>query len=119
MTFTEIYEQIIPYWGFEIDFSDGEDLEPGTDEGGDYFFSARFSSLWKNVEREVGYENSFHELMVWTMYQVFHGYAKNYFKNGVYFLEPLEVDRWEIETQYFINLKDIVWKKEYAQYERI
>jgi len=73
MTFTEIYHSVIPFWGLEIEFSDGEFIDLGDDELG--FSSDRFAAQWNRVEKEVGYENSYRELMVWTMYQVFHQYA--------------------------------------------
>jgi len=118
MKFTDIYENVIPFWGLEIDISDGETDEPGTEESEDYFFSDRFARKWKEVERKVGYENSYAELMVWTMYQVFHRYAKARFDAGYTSIFPQEIDKWEIEEQYFLNLKDRIWKEELAAYER-
>jgi len=116
MTFTEIYHSVIPFWGLEIEFSDGEFIDLGDDEQG--FSSDRFAALWKRVEKEVGYENSYRELMVWTMYQVFHQHAKNLFEKDIHYLYPQEVDVWEIEEQYFLNLSEPIWKSELASYER-
>jgi len=117
MTFTEIYHAVLPFWGLELDFTDGEFIELGDDEPG--FSSDKFVALWNSVEKEVGYGNSYYELMVWTMYQVFHGYAKERFKEQIYYLNPQEIDPWEIEEQYFFNLSEPIWKKELAQYERM
>jgi hypothetical protein len=116
MRFTEIYEHVLPYWGLEIDFSDGEIIDIGDDETG--FFSARLSHLWNKVEEEVGYENSYYELMVWTMYQVFHQKARALFEEDKYFLLPAEISPWEIEEQYFNNLKAKIWERERRDYLR-
>jgi len=116
MTFTEIYHYVLPFWGLEIAFSDAEFIDLGDGEMG--FSSNRFAALWNRVEKEVGYENSFYELMVWTMYQVFHSHAKTMFENDIFHLNPQEIDMWEIEEQYFLNLSEPLWKKELAEYER-
>ena len=116
MNFTEIYHSVIPFWGMEIDLSDGEFIDFGDDEQG--FSSDRFAALWNKVEKEVGYNNSYNELMVWTMYQIFHKHARSLFEEGIYYLYPQEIDLWEIEEQYFINLSEPLWKKELAEYER-
>jgi len=116
MTFTEIYHSVLPFWGLEIDFSDGEYIDLGDDELG--FSSDRFVALWNRVEKEVGYGNTYHELMVWTMYQIFHHHAKILFEKEIYYLSPQEIDAWEIEEQYFQNLNAPIWKKELADYER-
>ena len=116
MTFSEIYRQVLPYWGLEIEFSDGEFIDLGDDEMG--FSSDRFATLWNGVEKEVGYGNTYHELMVWTMYQVFHQHARTLFEKDVFFLIPQEIDAWEIEEQYFLNLSEPIWKNELANYER-
>ncbi len=117
MTFTEIYHSVIPFWGLEIDFSDGEFIDFSDDEPG--FSSDRFAALWNRVEKEVGYNNSYNELMVWTMYQVFHHHAKTLFEEKIYNFSTQEVDMWKIEEQYFLNLSEAIWKKELADYERI
>jgi len=116
MTFSEIYHYVLPYWGIEIDFSDGEYIDFSDDDPG--FSSDRFAALWNRVEKEVGYDNSYYELMVWTMYQIFHLHAKSQFEKGIYFINPQEIDPWEIEEQYFLNLSEPIWKKELAEYER-
>ena len=117
MTFTEIYHSVLPFWGLEIELSDGEFIDLGDDELA--FSSDRFAALWNRVEKEVGYGNSYQELMVWTMYQVFHHHAKSLFEKDIHYLYPQEIDAWEIEEQYFLNLSEPIWKKELAEYERI
>ena len=117
MTFTEIYQFVLPFWGLEIEFSDGEIIPFDDEEDG--FSSDRFAALWNRVEKEVGYDNTYNELMVWTMYQVFHRHAKELFAKDIHYLYPQEIDAWEIEEQYFLNLGGSIWKKELAEYERV
>lgn len=77
MTFIEIYNRIIPLWGDKIDFLDGRIFDP---EGktptiipsADYTFqSDSLSRQWDGIENAVGHDDTFGDLMVWTMYQVF------------------------------------------------
>ena len=117
MTFSEIFHNVVPYWGIEINFMDGEFIDLG--EGDLGFSSNQFANLWKQVEQEVGYENSYNELMVWTMYQVFHKHAMQRFEEEIHYLRPQEIDIWEIEEQFFQNLSQPIWKKELAAYERV
>lgn len=127
MTFTEVYKRIIQLWGDSIEFSDGNNTKPknafdtpGTTPTNDnYFHSESFSQLWTNIEEIVGTDDTYGDLMVWTMYQVFHRHAKNLFQNGIVCLSPKAIDKNEIEAQYFINLNGESWEEELAQYERI
>ncbi len=127
MTFTEIYDRIIPFWGDLIDFSDGSNAKPenAIDTPGTvptdnvYFYSQSFSRLWDNIEETVGHEDTFGDLMVWTMYQVFHRHAKRLFLQGVFVLDTKTIDEKEIEKQYFINLNTESWEAELAVYKRI
>jgi hypothetical protein len=114
MTFKEVYDKIIPHWGEFIKFDDGQ-IDP-TDES--YFFSNLFSEQWNRIEKEVGYSDPFQELMVWTMYQIFHGYCLQLFYEEEYFLTPSDIDEDEIEEMYFQNLNGKAWEKELVQYER-
>ncbi|MVN23474.1 hypothetical protein [Mucilaginibacter arboris] len=120
MTFIEIYDRIIPLWGDLIDFSDGStiDIPETTPTNNDHFRSNTFSRLWDNVEETVGHEDTFDDLMVWTMYQVFHTYAKRLFRQGVFVLNPKAVNKKEMEEQYFTNLNEESWKAELSVYER-
>lgn len=114
MTFIEIYDKIIPYWGEFIKFEDGQTDE--TDPA--YFYSKSLSERWNKIEKEVGYNDPFEELMVWTMYQIFHHHCLQLFNEEEYFLSPTDIDKDEIEEMYYENLQGKPWKKELAQYER-
>jgi len=55
MTFKEIYDKIIPYWGDFIRFEDGQiDKTDST-----YFYSKLLSEQWNKIEKEVGQINSY------------------------------------------------------------
>ena len=120
MTFIEIYDRIIPLWGDLINFSDSStiDIPETTPTNNDDFRSNTFSRLWDNVEETVGHGDTFGDLMVWTMYQVFHKYAKRLFSQGVFVLNPKAVNKKEIEEQYFANLNEESWEAELSVYER-
>lgn len=126
MTFKEIYESIIPAWGEKIDFSDGMLLEAksykktfgATPAATANFFSPALSKQWNEVEETIGKENTFADLMVWTMYQVFHRHARQFFEQGTFSLNPTSIAKSEIEAQYFHNLQEDAWAEELAHYDR-
>lgn len=125
MTFEEIYNRIIPLWSDTIEFEDSKQEPknaidtPGTKpSGGEYFYSKKLNNQWDNVERIVGTEDSFGDLMVWTMFQIFSQKARKLAKNGTYSFNPTEIDKDEIEKQYFENLQGNTWEEELLAYER-
>ena len=113
MTFIEIYNRVISFWGDKVVFSDGILLLKNG------FTSKIFSLQWNSVEKKVGHKDSFGELMVWTMYQVFNENARNLFIEGVTEFDPRTIQKNEIEKKYFENLNTESWEKELTQYERI
>lgn len=125
MTFIEIYNRIITYWRDQIDFADGVIFEPEhktpgtTPNGSESFRSRTFSSQWDSIEHVVGFEDTFGDLMVWTMYQVFHRHAVQLFRKNVFSLNPKDISKDEIEEQFFSNLNNEGWEAELAEYERI
>jgi len=127
MTFKEIYDSVIPVWGEKIDFSDGMLIEakPSKKASGvnppaaSNFFSPALSKYWNEVEETIGQENTYADLMVWTMYQVFHRHARQLFEQGAFSLDPTSISKSEIEAQYFHNLQEDAWSGELAHYERI
>ncbi len=112
MTFAEIYDRIIPFWGNVIEFHDGELIGDGL------FRSANLGTLWDKIEAEVGNEDTFGALMVWTTYQEIHKYALQLFENKVYSLNPKDIDKKDLEESYFQNLKVEGWEHELSLYER-
>jgi hypothetical protein len=126
MTFKEIYERIIPLWGDKIEFYDGLVSKPQngintpgtTPTDNDYFSSQLFQKQWDRIEEIVGHEDTFGDLMVWTMYQVFHRHARQLFRERVFELIPKDISKKEIEEQYFSNLNEESWEEDLAKYER-
>ena len=100
MRFTEIYNNVICFWPEKIEFDDGELT------GGDGFLSVKLSTTWNDVEKAVGTENNFNNLMVWSMFGVFHRNAKRLFKSRIYSLHPKDIDKSEFEQEFFKDLND-------------
>lgn len=115
MTFNEIYSRIIEHWGETIDFSDGGfvDTKPITNRKPG-FCSKLFNQQWQKIEKEVGHEDIYSDLMVWTLYLVFHRHAEELFRRNIFSLNPRYISKQEIEELYFANLSE----KELAGYER-
>ena len=120
MTFNEIYSRVIEQWGEVVDFSDGifVDLKPPIPGVPPGFYCKLFIQQWNRVEQEVGHEDTYGDLMVWTLYQVFHRHAKELFRRDIFSLHPQHISKQEIEKQYFANLNENSWEKELAGYER-
>ena len=116
MTFKEIYDRIIPLWGKTLDFNDGKIIKSDDDNG---FYSPKLSDQWTKIEEMVGREEPYSELMVWTMYQVFHRHARGLFSDKIYHLNPADISKEEIEEEYYINLQDENWKEEFQNYRRV
>ncbi|WP_225000134.1 hypothetical protein [Cesiribacter sp. SM1] len=129
MTFKEIYNNILPLWGDTIDFSDAIILEPKKpytnrkslvpSKEKEHFYSQKLSSQWNSVEEAVDEKDEWGKLMIWTMYQVFHRHARKKFEQNKSSFSPKEIDRKEIEEQYFRNLSEDGWEAQLAEYERI
>lgn len=124
MTFAEIYNRIITHWGDKIDFSDGVIFKPQhktpgtTPTGDDSFQSDSFSRQWKEIEETVGHDDTYGDLMAWTMYQVFHRHARQLFRENTFSLSPKEINKDEIEKQYYDNLQTESWEEELTKYVR-
>jgi|ERR1700758_1344408 len=127
MTFKEIYNRIIPYWGDKVDFSDALISKtdntidtPGTTPTGDnYFHSTLLSRQWDAIEETVGHDDTYGNLMVWTLYQVFHKHASQLFGQNIHSFNPKDIDKKEIEEQYFKNLAEDTWEDELSKYQRV
>jgi len=112
MKFIEIYNRVLPFWGEEINLSNAKLL---SDNG---MISIELSKRWNEVESRMAEDDTFGDLMTWTMFQIFNKYAIEKIKTGVYYLVPIEVSKYEIEQQYFENLNCEFYKKELSEYER-
>ncbi|MCE9540464.1 MAG: hypothetical protein K8R85_14785 [Bacteroidetes bacterium] len=124
MTFIEIYNRIITHWGDKIDFSDGVIFEPkhktpgNTPTGDKSFQSGSFFRQWGEIEETVGHDDTYGDLMVWTMYQVFHRHARQLFRKDIFTLNPKDIGKAEIEKQYYDNLHEESWEEELITYVR-
>lgn len=105
MKFVEIYNRIITHWGDKIDFSDGTIFEPEhktpgtTPSGENSFHSHSFSRQWDEIEEIVGHDDTYGDLMVWTMYQVFHRHSRQLFRKNIFTLNPKDISKTEIQKQ--------------------
>lgn len=116
MTFTEIRLMILPLWGSSIDISDAHFVDIDNSEPG--FFCPALSAIWDKVENDVGYENPFLELMVWTVFQLLQDMAKELFIVGHAELQPQAIDLNDLEKRYFENLNSKEWEFLLKEYER-
>lgn len=116
MTFREIYDRIIHLWGKRIDFVDGSIVKDDNVNG---FYSSELSEQWTKVAETIGTKEPYSDLMVWTMYQVFHRYARQLFSQSIYHLDPTDISKEEIEEEYYTNLQDGNWKEEFQNYKRV
>ncbi len=71
MKFTDVYNRVIEYWDKEILISDAYPAG-----GQDGYLLPTLDKVFGRVEETVGHGNSWDELMVWTMLQVFWSESK-------------------------------------------
>ncbi|MDB4902007.1 MAG: hypothetical protein JWQ63_1288 [Mucilaginibacter sp.] len=94
MKFSSIYDLVIPLWGDEIDISDYkiEKITSNNPDGKTYDWlsksSKNLSQKWNEAEKIIGLDNPYADLMVWTMYQVFHKVSEKLFIENNYKLFP-------------------------------
>jgi hypothetical protein len=122
MRFSSIYESVIFLWGDEIDITDYNVENVTTNEldstrrRWQAKSSKNLSERWNTVEKEIGLDNPYNDLMVWTMYQVFHSVSERLYIQNKFKLHPPEVDKKLIEEQYYKNLKVAGWEHELKEY---
>lgn len=125
MKFNDIYDHVLGKWGNIILINDGS-IEmsskhidtPGTAPLDEIFYSENLHSLWSKIEDEIGYENPYYDLMVWTMYQVIHKNAIKLFKSDCFKIYPKNIPIEEIEQQFLSNLQEESWEKELRDYSK-
>jgi len=127
MKFTNIYNRIIILWSEEILISDGyqTDKDKGSEStpsnaplGGESYYFPTLSNVWGQVEDLVGHEDTWGDMMVWTMFQIFHAKSKEMLEAGAKHLNTREVPPSLFEEQYFLNLQSEGWEEERLAYER-
>lgn len=117
MKFCDIYNRIIILWPEEILISDGqltsndEGYEPtpsSTPSGNVSCFFPTLIRTWNQVEGDM---------MVWTMFQVFHSKGIELLEAGVSHLNTRNVLPSEIEARYLLNPESEGWEEERLAYE--
>ncbi len=95
--FTDIYNRIISSWGKSCKVSDMVAQSNG------HYFKA-LSVLHSKVEEQIDHSNPWDELMVWSMFQVFHREAIRCvaMKSDEIFFE--EIDKNAIQKKFHENL---------------
>lgn len=118
MKFNEIYDRILPLWGNNINFSDAETTDNNLLFTEDNFFSKKMEKKWDQVQEIVGEDDTYGDLMVWTMYQVFQAQAAKLCNQKIDYFKTSSINPAEVEELYFDNLHHESWEEELAGYER-
>ena len=113
--FSELYENVLEHWPETIVVNDNG--VPSLKAEGHYFPS--LSNAWKKAEEGVEAENDWLDIMVWTMFQVFHRQAMESVRRGNDVIDTRAVCRSEIERRYFENLGTPEWRSLLITYERV
>ena len=117
MKFKEIYERILPLWGNNIKFSDAEIIN-GSVFDEENFYSKKLEKKWDEIQELVGEEDTYADLMVWTMYKIFIKHAAIAANKEINYIKISTIDQKEIEVEYFENLHQESWEEELLNYER-
>lgn len=118
MKFKEIYDRILPMWGNNINFSDAEITDGSSIFTEDNFYSRKMEKKWDQVQEAVGEDDTYGDLMVWTMYQVFQTEAAKLCNAKIDYFKVSSIDPKVVEELYFNNLHHESWEEELAGYER-
>ena len=125
MKFAIIYHRVLSLWPRSIDISDGYKVEGGGATPSNcpigkvpYFFP-NLSKAWDKVEEQIDVENdTWGDMMVWTMFQEFHEESKKLLVERVTHLKPDKVSIDSIEKRYRENLQVDEWEYERSEYEK-
>ena len=112
MFFSDVYNRVIVYWPEEVLLSDAEPV------GADGFYFPGLSTAWDGAKNAKGADDHWADLMVWTMFQVFHCESKRLYHASVGSIRPGDVDLRLIEEKYVSNLSGEGWEQELAAFQR-
>lgn len=112
MKFETIYNSIINLWPEEIDISSGKLMG---DEGGIF---PDLAEAHDRIKKEVGIQDPWKDLMVWTMFQEFHAQCRKLLKSKSYKLFPKIIDKNLLKRRYAKNLEVDEWREFLKDYER-
>jgi hypothetical protein len=99
MKFKTIYDEVIRFWPSEIDISDGKYFK---DNNGYSFYA--LSRAWNKVELEVGGENEWNALMVWSIFTVLHAMSIENFNKKRFRFYTYEINEAIIMEKYLEHL---------------
>ena len=124
MKFATIYDRVSSLWPHSIDISDGYRVEGGSSTPSNcpigevpYFFP-NLSKAWDIAEEQVDVENdTWGDMMVWTMFQELHKQSKKLLAERVTYLELDKICIESIEKRYRENLQGDEWDDERVEYE--
>lgn len=118
MKFKEIYDRILPHWGNNINFSDAETVDNDATFTEDNFYSKKLEKKWDQVQEIVGEDDTYGDLMVWTMYLIFQIKAAELCNQKIDYFKISTINPTEVEALYFDNLHHESWEEELESYER-
>lgn len=118
MKFKTIYDRILPLWGNNINFSDAETTDGNLVFTEENFYSKKLEKKWDEIQEKVGEDDTYGDLMVWTMFTVFQRNAAKLANQHINYFKTISIDPKEIEAEYFDNLHQESWEEELAGYER-
>lgn len=118
MKFEEIFNRILPLWGNNINFSDAETVDGSNDFTQQNFYSKKLEKKWDEIQELVGEADTYGDLMVWTMYNVYQRNAALLCNQKINYFKTEAISAQEMEVEYFENLHQQSWEEELAGYER-
>ena len=114
MTFTDIYQRVLPHWPATISIADAVVIEPKTNtrknqllmpSKANSFYSATLSSALTKA-REATTTNTFEAALVWAFFDLLNKRAQQLFGDGITELKPAEVDKAALEEKFFQSLEE-------------
>jgi hypothetical protein len=108
--FNDIYDLSIKHWPEKIYIRDGYKV------GKTGFAFPTLGDIWNEVEQKVGTKNHFCELMVWTMFGVFHKEGRRLLADKKAYLYTRKISKEKIRNLYFKDLNQESWDKELKKY---
>ena len=125
MTFKEIYEQAIQWWGEKIDISDAMIIEKKSSQNkffntkdSENFYSQQLSECFKQALEKSKNVGVLQEVMTWSIYDSINKKAAGLFHVNIKDLNPKDIDQVELERLFFKQLEDDGYLKELDNFNR-
>ena len=120
MKFEAILHPVLDLWPERIPLDDHRGPLPcseGHDDCKPGHLFPELSRVWGDIEDEIGSDDPWRELMVWTLYQEFHAQSIRRVRSERLVLETRWVSREAIERRYRANLATDGWTRLLPSYE--